>query len=661
MVAAVNLDGKLATALSAGARQGILDGLVRTAEANPDMGEESRADLVRELCPGLPDVAVRRIALRTVTFGDVLAVAGSPRLAEMSAGRPDAEVLAAVDAVLAVRLRPADPSPEAVIIAWAGGLLHARQAARAMNVRGFLRQAAPPADVHRWDQLERLAAAASPRLTARVADLARSDRQAMAEALLAEAAAIIGDPASGAVERVAAAQAAHRTRSDLADEAGVPAVQRRLAADLEALGETSAAFQVAAEALDEWPPDGDPADREWLAAAFLRLNQRTPSRALTPLAEALITAGAAVGLEARLWAAIALLNIPGRRDDALTMTDEVTADLDQRGDLGTAGDQWRLLLAFHAGRAGQPAITGRLLAPLLTCGDNQREDAAVAVLRACAGQGADTRRQNIILEAELAALPPDAADDRLHIYYALSRNYDALGDYRQALTHGQYELALRLAIQPPDHPDILVTRNNIAGWTGECGDADQALRLFQLLLPDQERVLGPDHPDTLTTRNNIAGWTGDSGDAERALRLSELLLPDQERVLGPDHPDTLTTRNNIALWTGRCGDAAGALRLSELLLPDQERVLGLDHPDTLTTRHNIAGWTGECGDAARALRLSRLLLPDQERALGPDHPDTLTTRNNIAFLTRMGARSRRPGLLGHGRRMVTRRAASAKG
>ena len=182
-------------------------------------------------------------------------------------------------------------------------------------------------------------------------------------------------------------------------------------------------------------------------------------------------------------------------------------------------------------------------------------------------------------------------------------------------------------------PTPSTTRSNIAYWTGECGDAAGALRLFRELLPDLERVLGPDHPDTLTTRNNIAYWTGECGDAAGALRLFRELLPDQERVLGPDHPDTLTTRNNIASWTGQCGDAAGALRLSRELLPDQERVLGPDHPDTLTTRNNIAGWTGECGDAAGALRLSRELLPDQERVLGPDHPDTLTTRDNIAYWT----------------------------
>ena len=71
------------------------------------------------------------------------------------------------------------------------------------------------------------------------------------------------------------------------------------------------------------------------------------------------------------------------------------------------------------------------------------------------------------------------------------------------------------------------------------------------------RVLGPDHPDTLATRGNIAAWTGQCGDAAEALRLSQELLPDQVRVLGPGHPDTLTTRGNIAGWTGQCGDAAG--------------------------------------------------------------------------------------------------------
>jgi len=204
------------------------------------------------------------------------------------------------------------------------------------------------------------------------------------------------------------------------------------------------------------------------------------------------------------------------------------------------------------------------------------------------------------------------------------------GDAREALRLFQALLPDQERVLGVDHPDTLTTRNNIAWLTGEAGDAREALRLFQALLPDQERVLGPDHPDTLKTRNNIAAWTGD---AREALGLSRTLLPDQERVLGPDHPDTLRTRTNIASWTGRSGNARKALRLLRALLQDQGRILGVDHPDTLTTRNNIAAWTGRSGEARKALRLFQELLPDQERVLSPDHPDTLTTREWIEALS----------------------------
>ena len=207
------------------------------------------------------------------------------------------------------------------------------------------------------------------------------------------------------------------------------------------------------------------------------------------------------------------------------------------------------------------------------------------------------------------------------------------GNAREALRLFEELLPDHTRVLGPDHPDTLNTRNNIAAWIGQTGAAREALRLSQALLPVQTRVLGPDHRYTLATRNNIAAWTGQTGDAREALRLFEELLPVQTRVLGPDHPNTLTTRGHTAVLTGQTGDAREALRLSEELLADQTRVLGPDHPNTLNTRNNITGWTGQTGDAREALRLSEELLPDRERVLGRDHPDTLTTRQNIAAWT----------------------------
>jgi len=102
---------------------------------------------------------------------------------------------------------------------------------------------------------------------------------------------------------------------------------------------------------------------------------------------------------------------------------------------------------------------------------------------------------------------------------------------------------------------------------------------------DQLRVLGADHDDTLTTRNHIAAGTGETGEGERAIELFQQLLRDQLRVLGPDHPAALTSRNNIAGLTGSTGHPHAALELLHQLRPDRVRVLGPDHLDTRDTRH----------------------------------------------------------------------------
>ena len=134
------------------------------------------------------------------------------------------------------------------------------------------------------------------------------------------------------------------------------------------------------------------------------------------------------------------------------------------------------------------------------------------------------------------------------------------GPARRATRAGAPAL-LRVAAGPGagagrDHPDTLTTRNNIASWTGEVGDARGrcgsppsccrtgsgcwARPPRHAHHPQQHRVL--DRP---------------GGRRARALQLFSALLPDLERVLGRDHPGTLTTRNNIAHWTGATGDARG--------------------------------------------------------------------------------------------------------
>jgi len=82
----------------------------------------------------------------------------------------------------------------------------------------------------------------------------------------------------------------------------------------------------------------------------------------------------------------------------------------------------------------------------------------------------------------------------------------------------------------------------------------------------EERVLGKDHPETLRTRNNIAIWTAETGDATGELALLKAVLPDRDRVLGKDHPDTQNTREQIAALQSRGNLLVPKLQLGNAVL-----------------------------------------------------------------------------------------------
>jgi Tetratricopeptide repeat len=229
---------------------------------------------------------------------------------------------------------------------------------------------------------------------------------------------------------------------------------------------------------------------------------------------------------------------------------------------------------------------------------------------------------------------------RIATYLGHSGSYPAARDLYQLIADAYGEDDA----YGPEHPDTLITRGNLALWTGQAGDAAAARDQFAALLPIEERVMGPERRDTLTTRGNLALWTGQAGDAAGARDQFAALLPIEERVMGPEYRETLTVRANLAYWTGQAGDAAGARDQFAALLPIRERVLGAEHPDTLITRHQLSRWMGEAGDAAVARDLCVELLPVQERVLGAEHPETLTTRRQLAYWTAEAEGGKRPGV-----------------
>ena len=212
----------------------------------------------------------------------------------------------------------------------------------------------------------------------------------------------------------------------------------------------------------------------------------------------------------------------------------------------------------------------------------------------------------------------------------LAGAYWAVGDLGRAIPLFEQTLADRLRVLGADHPQTLVSRNNLARAYWAAGDLGRAIPLFKRTLADSVRVLGADHPQTLASRNGLADAYESAGDLGRAIPLYEQTLADRLRVLGADHPQTLVSWNGLAGARRAAGDLDWAIPLYKRTLADRLRVLGADHPDTLASRNGLAGAYESAGDLGRAIPLYEQTLADRLRVLGADHPDTLVSWNGLA-------------------------------
>ncbi|MDO0912695.1 tetratricopeptide repeat protein [Streptomyces sp. DT2A-34] len=220
----------------------------------------------------------------------------------------------------------------------------------------------------------------------------------------------------------------------------------------------------------------------------------------------------------------------------------------------------------------------------------------------------------------------------------MSHLLDAAATFRRDQGALQFALAYFLRahaidqrVLGEDHPNTLISRNNLAGAYESAGDLARAIALYEQNVADRLRLLGEDHPKTLLSQNNLAGAYAAADDLTRAIPLYEQNLADRLRLLGEDHPDTLTSRNNLAYAYESAGDLARSFPLYEQNLGDIVRVLGKNHPHTLACRNNLAGAYQSAGDLARAIPLYEQNLADRLRLLGEDHPSTLISRNNLAY------------------------------
>jgi hypothetical protein len=77
----------------------------------------------------------------------------------------------------------------------------------------------------------------------------------------------------------------------------------------------------------------------------------------------------------------------------------------------------------------------------------------------------------------------------------------------------------------PDHYEVAITCNNLAGVVADRVELGEAEQLYRRALRIKEQLLGPDHPDVATTLLGLGSLIANRGLLERACAISRSSLP----------------------------------------------------------------------------------------------------------------------------------------
>jgi tetratricopeptide (TPR) repeat protein len=211
-------------------------------------------------------------------------------------------------------------------------------------------------------------------------------------------------------------------------------------------------------------------------------------------------------------------------------------------------------------------------------------------------------------------------------------SYDGTqGRYNLAYERGLDALSTREDVLGPEHPNTLMSINNLAGVLYDQGKYETAEKMHLRTLELREKTLGPEHHDTLASMGNLALVLVYQGKYDAAEEMQRKVLSLREKVLGLEHRDTLTSVNNLARLLENQGKYEAAEEMQRRALELYEGGLGPEHPDTLVSMNNLALVLWSQGKYEAAEEMQRQVLNLRDKVLGHEHPSTLTSMSNLAL------------------------------
>jgi CHAT domain-containing protein/Tfp pilus assembly protein PilF len=237
-------------------------------------------------------------------------------------------------------------------------------------------------------------------------------------------------------------------------------------------------------------------------------------------------------------------------------------------------------------------------------------------------------------------LPPN------HPELALSLNnlaglYQFQGRLKEAEPLFQRSLKIAETTPPPNHFQLLVLNlDGLAGLYKLQGRLKEAEPLLQRALKILETALPPNHPDLAESLISLASLYQNQGRLKEAEPLLQRALKIQETALPPNHPDLemgLTTLGLVYQDQGRLKEAEP---LFQRVLRIRETTLSPTDVLWIPGLNNLAGLYQAQGRLKEAEPLYQRALKIAETTVSPTHPTFITILSNVAELYKAQGRLR---------------------
>jgi serine/threonine protein kinase/tetratricopeptide (TPR) repeat protein len=207
--------------------------------------------------------------------------------------------------------------------------------------------------------------------------------------------------------------------------------------------------------------------------------------------------------------------------------------------------------------------------------------------------------------------------------YAQDKLAEAEPYFREALDK-------RRRLLGDDHPDTLISINNMGALLKAQGKLAEAEPYFREALQSCRRVLGDEHPDTLSSVNSMGSLLEAQGNRAEAEPYFFEALEMSRRLFKGDHPEVAYSLSNVASVLQAQGRVAEAEPLLAQGLEMYRRLYQGDHPEVAKGLDNLAKARQDLGREAEAEPLLAQALEMRRRLYQGDHPDLATGLNNLA-------------------------------